>query len=76
MKEQEEKKLQEAIEKHLLEDIAWEAHKNPIIQVNKGDVEQFASDSFCHGWQAAKGSHSNEIEDLKNKPKYIRCKCS
>jgi len=47
-------------DKHIDNDINWFAYKNDVIKTAnksesaKGDVIQFAADSFFHGWQAAK----------------------
>ena len=65
----EDEKLESEIENHLVSDINWFAYKNDVIKTaNKnesarGDVEQFAADSFFHGWQAAK-----KYFQIKNKP--------
>ena len=62
--------LEQEIEKYIREEINWDACKNEVIKTayknNKamGDVEQFAADSFFHGWQKAKEYLRQEIEGL------------
>lgn len=52
--------LDKETQNHIDADINWEADKNAVIiaanesEMSRGDVEQFASDSFYHGWQKAK----------------------
>ena len=49
-----ETKYSEGLDDYLKNGIGWDAIKNPIIQCDHGDVEQFASDSFFHGFEFAK----------------------
>jgi len=57
----EDKILDQKIEQHIAEDINWLASENNEAiktayesDIARGDVEQFTSDSFFHGWMEAK----------------------
>ena len=60
----EDKILQEEIQKYIDEDINWCAFNNEIIktanksEMARGDVEQFAMDSFAQGWMKAREFHN------------------
>jgi hypothetical protein len=53
-------KLEQETAVYINEEINWGAYKNEVIktanksEAAKDDVEQFASDAFFYGWQAAK----------------------
>ena len=55
MKELTDKEYEDEFQKYLDNGINWEAHKNAVIKVSyesesaRGDVEQFAYDSFWYG---------------------------
>jgi LytS/YehU family sensor histidine kinase len=60
--------IEQETEIYLKDGINWEAYKNPVIMLSnksdldRGDVEQFASDNFHAGWLAAKKYYTKLVQ--------------
>jgi hypothetical protein len=70
-----ESKYDEMLEKYLTEGINWDAFRNVVIitankgKKERGDVEQFAADSYWQGWQDANSDNGKLSIPLPEPPK-------
>lgn len=74
-------KYDEMLEKYLSEGINWDAYNNEVIktanksEAAKGDVEQFAADSYWQGWQDANSENGKLNMPVVSNNEVAVCDC-